>query len=76
MISRNQMAGARAMLGWKQEDLAEKAGVSVSTVKDFEAGRRQPRTPSLEKIQKAIEQAGIAPIDPDRWGGEGVRFVR
>lgn len=75
MISREQVAGARAMLGWKQADLAERAGVSVSTIKDYEAGRRSPRGDSLKRIQDAFEAAGIRPIDADAWGGQGVRFL-
>lgn len=76
VITREQMAGARAMLGWKQSDLAKRAGVSVSTVKDYEAGRRIPRRENLESIQAALEDAGMRPIDADAWGGQGVRFVR
>lgn len=74
-ISREQVAGARAMLGWKQSDLADRAGVSVSTIKDYEAGRRTPREDSLKRIQDALETAGIRPINADAWGGQGVRFL-
>jgi transcriptional regulator with XRE-family HTH domain len=40
----------RAILGWSQERLAEKAGISSSTVADFE---RQIRVPG-DRIQRAI----------------------
>jgi transcriptional regulator with XRE-family HTH domain len=42
MITSAQSRGARGILDWTQERLAKEAGVSLSTVKDFEAGRRTP----------------------------------
>lgn len=73
-ISSKQCAAARALLGWTQGELAQKAGVGLSTVKGLEAGGHIHRSNS-EKIQTAIEGAGVYPQHADIWGGEGVRFV-
>lgn len=75
MISPAQTRGARNMLAWTQKELADRASVGLSTVKKLENG--QPVRPAfVERIQRAIERAGIAPIDADNWGGEGVRFKK
>ncbi|MGB7246864.1 MAG: helix-turn-helix transcriptional regulator, partial [Methylovirgula sp.] len=43
-----------------QADLANVAGVSHSTVRDFEKGRRDPIPNNLRAIQAALEARGIA----------------
>ena len=50
---------ARAWLGWSQTNLANKAGVSLSTVRDFELKQRQPIPNNLLALQRAIENAGV-----------------
>ncbi len=40
----------RVMLGLKQEDLAEMAGVSLATIKDIDRGAGNPSLRILEKI--------------------------
>lgn len=37
-----QVKAGRAALGWSQKDLAELALVAVSTIADWERGRREP----------------------------------
>jgi predicted transcriptional regulator len=54
-----QSRAARGWLGWSQGELAKRAGVSLSTVHDFEAGRRTPIPNNVEAIRRAIEEAGI-----------------
>lgn len=44
---------------WTQADLAEKARVGLSTVKDYESGKRSPIANNLDAIQKALEAGGI-----------------
>ena len=59
MLSPEQSRAARGWLEWSQEDLAKHANVSLSTVRDFEKGRRVPIANNLTAIEKALEGAGI-----------------
>jgi DNA-binding XRE family transcriptional regulator len=54
-----QSRAARAWLSWSQGDLAQRAGVSLSTVHDFEKGQRTPTPNNLGAMRRAIEAAGI-----------------
>jgi transcriptional regulator with XRE-family HTH domain len=66
---------ARGLLDWSQTDLAEKAGVSLSTVRDFETGKRTPIANNISAMQKAMEGAGVQFIS-ENGGGAGVRLRR
>ena len=46
-------------MDWSQQVLAARAHVSLSTVKDFEKGRRVPIPNNLEAMRRAIETAGV-----------------
>lgn len=59
MLSPEQSRAARAWLDWSQEDLAKRANVSLSTVRDFEKGRRTPIANNLVALQHAFAQAGM-----------------
>jgi DNA-binding XRE family transcriptional regulator len=59
-FSAEQCRGARAMLGWSQDDLARAANVARQTIADFERGARTPIANNLISIVKALEKAGIA----------------
>lgn len=79
MMTPAQIRAARALLGWKQTELAEAAGVSEISVKNIERGATDARGSTLGKIQSAFEAAGLeiiptggASID----GGPGVRIRR
>jgi transcriptional regulator with XRE-family HTH domain len=67
-----QSKAARALLGWSQTELARRAGVSRSTVTDFELESRQVAPESLAKIKAALEKAGVQFINGKR---PGVRLV-
>ncbi|MCG8505444.1 MAG: helix-turn-helix domain-containing protein [Sphingomonadales bacterium] len=73
MISPKQSKAARALLGWTQGQLAETAGVGISTVRDFELGQRKPIARNRAAILNAFEAAGIEFISPN-GGGPGVRL--
>ncbi len=73
MMTPAQCRAARGLLRWSQSDLADKAGVSLSTVKDFETEQRNPRGGNLEAMQQALEAIGVEFIDRDN-GGPGVRM--
>ena len=70
----SQIRAARALLDLSQEALAAAAGVSVSTVKDFEAGRRDPAPESIGAMQKTLVQSGVTFVPLDGEGGPGVRL--
>jgi DNA-binding transcriptional regulator YiaG len=73
-----QSRAARALLDWSQTDLALRAGLSVSTVADFEKGRREPSQMAKTAMFAAIHDAGVQLIDDGHSldiGGEGVRFA-
>ena len=58
-MSPEQVRAARNWLAWTQAELATKANVGLSTVKDYEGGRRMPIANNLEAIKKALESGGI-----------------
>lgn len=59
ILTPQQCKAARALLDWKQRDLAEKATVAVSTIADFERGERQPIQNNLQAMRFAFEAAGV-----------------
>lgn len=70
-----QCRAARGLIDWTQTRLAETAGVSLSTVRDFETGKRKPLAANIEAMRSAIEAAGVTLLDQDRRGGIGVRLA-
>ena len=58
-MSPEQVRAARNWLAWTQAELAAKANVGLSTVKDYERGKRTPIANNLEAIEKALEDAGM-----------------
>lgn len=76
MLTAAQIRAARAMLGWKQTDLAKAADISEMSVKNIERGATDPRVSTMDAIQKALEKGGVLFLDPGqtRDGGAGVRL--
>ena len=68
-----QARAARALIGMTQGTLAEAAGVSLSTVVDFERERRVVAERSAAAIRAALEAAGVIFIDAN-GDGAGVRL--
>ncbi|MBS0535824.1 MAG: helix-turn-helix transcriptional regulator [Proteobacteria bacterium] len=68
-----QCRAARALLGITQPDLAARAGLGLSTVVDFEKGRRLVSAEAIQAIRAALEYAGIQFIE-ENGGGAGVRM--
>jgi transcriptional regulator with XRE-family HTH domain len=58
-MSPDQCRAARGWLGWTQQELADRAKVGLSTLRDFEARRRKPIPNNLAAIRSALEAAGI-----------------
>ena len=73
MLTREQCRAGRALLDWLQSELAEAAHLSLSTIRDFEKGRRVPTHNNLVAIKQAMEAAGVQFI-PENGGGAGVRL--
>ena len=74
-VSPAQIRAARALIDWRQDELARVAGVGISTVRDFEAGRRRPLAGNMSSICGALETAGVEFI-PANEAGPGVRLKR
>jgi transcriptional regulator with XRE-family HTH domain len=76
MISGKQIRAARALLGWKQRELATAAGISEVSIKNVERGVVDSRGSTLNAIQGAFDRAGVIFLDngDTRNGGPGVRL--
>src|SRR5579883_3234392 len=59
VVSPAQCRGARALLRWTQDRLAERAAVARKTVADFELGNRSLHRRTRLDITIALEAAGI-----------------
>jgi len=59
MPTLEQIRAARALLGWNQHDLAERADLSQTGIARIENGTNQPNSKTLEKIESAFDQADI-----------------
>ena len=55
-----QCRAARGWLDWGYQELADAARVSLSTVRDFEKGRRTPIANNLGAMKAAFEARGVA----------------
>ena len=73
MITPAQSRAARGLLDWSQQQLADTAQLGLSTVRDFEKGRRTPYPNSLEAVRTALEAAGVIFI-AENGAGPGVRL--
>lgn len=73
-IHPEQIRAARALLGWKREDLANASGLTVRTLVRIENAQTTPRQTTLETLSAALESAGIEFI-PENGGGPGVRLT-
>lgn len=74
-MSPGQCRAARGLLDWTQCQLAEEAGVSRSTVRDFESCRHGLQKASESQIVGAFQKAGVRFIAAGREG-PGVRLER
>ena len=71
-MSPEQCRAARGWLGWSQQELAERSHVGISTVRDFEAGRRQPIANNIASMRRALEEAGIELVFRDSGAAAGI----
>jgi DNA-binding XRE family transcriptional regulator len=74
MITSRQVRAARALLGWTQEMLADKALVALTALKRLESENDLAvREETQHQVAKVLEAAGIVFLDSDR--GHGVLLV-
>lgn len=72
-ITPAQLRAARSLLGWSQGQLARAAGVGISTVKDAEAGKRDPINIVKDVVRRTLEGGGVIFIAAN-GDGPGVRL--
>src|SRR3546814_15155045 len=68
-----QCRAARGLLNWTQEKLAVLAGVSRSTVRDFENGRHPLHRATEAVLVDTLEKAGIRLLSDQREVGIHLR---
>jgi transcriptional regulator with XRE-family HTH domain len=69
MLYPRQSRAARALLGWRQEELAQASGVPRVTVQRFEDGKSDPRVSTRDRLEQTLEAAGCELINvPGRVG--------
>lgn len=80
-MSPEQCRAGRALLGWRQSDLAAKSGVSLSSVRRFELVRTSARWRDVEvdpevvdRMRAALEGAGVMMLPATAIRGVGARF--
>ncbi|MET3661395.1 helix-turn-helix transcriptional regulator [Aquamicrobium ahrensii] len=71
-----QCRAARGLLNWTQDRLARAAGVSRSTIKDFECHRHALQRGSEELVIGAFTRCGVKLIYDTDGAGIGVRMER
>jgi transcriptional regulator with XRE-family HTH domain len=59
-IAPTQLRAARAWLGWSQDELALKSGVSKHSIARYEQGRSLAYDGTLAKLKRTLEAAGIS----------------
>ena len=73
-ITIEQIRAARALLGWSQTELAERAGLSLPTVKRVEINSNlRVSSVARQRLRVALEEGGVEFID-ENGGGPGVRL--
>lgn len=78
MLTGAQLRAARALLGIDQKTLADRAGVSLPTIRRMEASPGTVRgvVDSLTKIVEALDRAGLELIGEGMQSNSGGRGVR
>jgi transcriptional regulator with XRE-family HTH domain len=78
MLEPAQIRAARALLGWRQEDLSKASGVGTATIQRIEKSKMTipGYVSTLMRIQAAFEDAGVLFIEKDETAGIGLRLSR
>jgi transcriptional regulator with XRE-family HTH domain len=72
-----QLRAARSLLGWSQEQLAQRAEVGVATIRRMEAqdGPIRGISETIWRLQSCLERGGVVFISADEASGPGVRLA-
>lgn len=73
MVTAAQIRAARALLGWTQQELADRAIISANAVNRLERGQVDTKTSTVSAIERAFLKAGVEFVSAGEKG-EGVRF--
>jgi transcriptional regulator with XRE-family HTH domain len=76
ILSPEQCRAARGLLAWSQDQLAKRASVGNSTVRDFEKGRRVPTAEYLATVRNALEDAGVVFESDGKFVGVKLKIRR
>ncbi len=78
MLQPAQIRAARALLDWRQEDLAKASGVGTATIQRIEKSDSpiSGYVSTVVRVQTALEKAGVLFIDNDDTAGIGVRLAK
>lgn len=57
----------RKWVGYTQQELAQKSGFSVMTIRRYESGERQPAKNVLDKLARAMNVNPMQLIDPEKY---------
>src|SRR5690554_6676658 len=68
-ITTAQIRGARGILGWSQQDLAQRTGISATSIGAIENNQTTPRESTIATIRKTFEDGGI-----EFLAGSGIRM--
>lgn len=75
MVTSRQIRAGRALLGWTQQLLADRALVAVNSVRAVERDLSYPKSETVNAIRAALTKAGIVFLS-DGEMGEGVRLAK
>ncbi|MEZ5813868.1 MAG: helix-turn-helix transcriptional regulator [Alphaproteobacteria bacterium] len=78
MLTIEQCRGARGLLGWTQQDLADASGLSKTAINNFEKGHSDIKAESLRAIRMAFESVEIEFLEQDglRKRSENIRILK
>jgi transcriptional regulator with XRE-family HTH domain len=76
MLHCQQVRAARALLQWRQEDLAAASGVGSATIRRIEArnGPLAGTVATMRRLQAAFEKAGIEFLEDGDGLGVKMRY--
>lgn len=79
MLQASQIRAARALLGWRQDELAKAAKIGLATIARIEqgGGMVQGQFATIMKIQSALERKGVRFLNDENgfgvWLAKGAR---